>query len=102
MMTDLGMQTYFHNGKASDIISCFAAAVVQDAAKTTVAGEVAEWSNALDSKSSVRLYRTVGSNPTLSANIHIALHAIVRRLQKTVHRSFCFWRYPTVQLKVKR
>ena len=31
------------------------------------AGKVAEWSNALDSKSSVRLWRTVGSNPTLSA-----------------------------------
>jgi hypothetical protein len=34
----------------------------------TEAGKVAEWSNALDSKSSVRLWRTVGSNPTLSAN----------------------------------
>jgi hypothetical protein len=32
-----------------------------------VSGEVAEWSNALDSKSSVRFQRTVGSNPTLSA-----------------------------------
>ena len=30
-------------------------------------GEVAEWSNAPDSKSGVRFYRTVGSNPTLSA-----------------------------------
>ena len=28
---------------------------------------MAEWSNAPDSKSGVRLYRTVGSNPTLSA-----------------------------------
>ena len=35
--------------------------------RQTEAGEVAEWSNALDSKSSVRLWRTVGSNPTLSA-----------------------------------
>ena len=30
-------------------------------------GEVPEWSIGLDSKSSVRLHRTVGSNPTLSA-----------------------------------
>ena len=29
---------------------------------------MAEWSNALDSKSSVRVSRTVGSNPTLSAS----------------------------------
>ncbi len=32
------------------------------------AGEVAEWSNAPDSKSGVRSIRTVGSNPTLSAS----------------------------------
>ena len=32
-------------------------------------GEVPEWPNGLDSKSSVRLYRTVGSNPTLSASV---------------------------------
>lgn len=31
-------------------------------------GEMAEWSNAPDSKSGIRLYRIVGSNPTLSAN----------------------------------
>ena len=31
------------------------------------AGEMAEWSNAPDSKSGIRLYRIVGSNPTLSA-----------------------------------
>ena len=31
-------------------------------------GEVSEWSKELDSKSSVRFSRTVGSNPTLSAN----------------------------------
>jgi hypothetical protein len=30
-------------------------------------GEVPEWSNGPDSKSGVRLHRTVGSNPTLSA-----------------------------------
>ena len=30
-------------------------------------GKVAEWSNAPDSKSGVRVSRTVGSNPTLSA-----------------------------------
>ena len=30
---------------------------------------MAEWSNAPDSKSGVRFYRTVGSNPTLSASI---------------------------------
>ena len=30
-------------------------------------GEVAEWSNAPDSKSGLRLCRNVGSNPTLSA-----------------------------------
>ena len=35
-------------------------------------GEVAEWSNAPDSKSGVRFYRTVGSNPTLSANLRFA------------------------------
>ena len=34
---------------------------------TFTIGEVAEWSNAPDSKSGVRFYRTVGSNPTLSA-----------------------------------
>ena len=33
----------------------------------TGSGAVAEWSNAPDSKSGVRLYRTVGSNPTCSA-----------------------------------
>ncbi len=31
-------------------------------------GKVAEWSNAPDSKSGIRLHRIVGSNPTLSAN----------------------------------
>ena len=31
-------------------------------------GEVAEWSNAPDSKSGLRYCRNVGSNPTLSAN----------------------------------
>ena len=30
---------------------------------------MAEWSNAPDSKSGVRFYRTVGSNPTLSAKL---------------------------------
>ena len=30
-------------------------------------GEVAEWSNAPDSKSGLRFHRNVGSNPTLSA-----------------------------------
>lgn len=34
-----------------------------------VEGKVAERSNAPDSKSGVRLYRTVGSNPTLSARM---------------------------------
>jgi hypothetical protein len=34
---------------------------------TSIAGEVAEWSNVPDSKSGVRFPRTVGSNPTLSA-----------------------------------
>lgn len=52
------------NSIASDILSCFAALRYR---KLTEAGKVAEWSNALDSKSSVRLWRTVGSNPTLSA-----------------------------------
>ncbi|GEM_PF-120283 len=32
-------------------------------------GEVAEWSNAPDSKSGLRFYRNVGSNPTLSARL---------------------------------
>ena len=32
-------------------------------------GEVPEWSNGPDSKSGVRLHRTVGSNPTLSAKM---------------------------------
>ena len=32
-------------------------------------GEVAEWSNAPDSKSGLRFRRNVGSNPTLSANL---------------------------------
>ncbi len=31
-------------------------------------GEVAEWSNAPDSKSGLRFHRNVGSNPTLSAS----------------------------------
>ena len=31
-------------------------------------GKVPEWSNGPDSKSGVRFFRTVGSNPTLSAN----------------------------------
>ena len=34
-----------------------------------LAGEVAEWSNAPDSKSGLRFYRNVGSNPTLSAMV---------------------------------
>jgi len=29
---------------------------------------MAEWSNALDSKSSIRFYRIEGSNPSLSAS----------------------------------
>ena len=32
-------------------------------------GEVAEWSNAPDSKSGLRFRRNVGSNPTLSAKV---------------------------------
>ena len=39
-------------------------------------GEVAEWSNARDSKSRVRFQRTVGSNPTLSAIIELMHKAI--------------------------
>ena len=35
--------------------------------KVSSHGEVAEWSNAPDSKSGLRFYRNVGSNPTLSA-----------------------------------
>src|SRR3546814_6272600 len=35
---------------------------------TVVAGEVAEWSNAPDSKSGLRLRRNEGSNPSLSAS----------------------------------
>ena len=34
---------------------------------TMIFGEVAEWSNAPDSKSGLRFRRNVGSNPTLSA-----------------------------------
>jgi hypothetical protein len=37
---------------------------------------VAEWSNAPDSKSGVRFYRTVGSNPTLSAIISLSVTAL--------------------------
>src|SRR5690606_19654247 len=37
-------------------------------ADTFAGGGMAEWSKALDSKSSVRFSRTVGSNPTPSAN----------------------------------
>ena len=55
----------FRLDRESVIIPCFAAI---QGCETTENGKVAEWSNALDSKSSVRLYRTVGSNPTLSAN----------------------------------
>ena len=33
----------------------------------THVGKMAEWSNALDSKSSIRFYRIEGSNPSLSA-----------------------------------
>ena len=32
-------------------------------------GEMAEWSNAPDSKSGIRLVRIEGSNPSLSANL---------------------------------
>ena len=35
-----------------------------------VTGEVPEWSNGLDSKSSDPLVGSVGSNPTLSASYH--------------------------------
>lgn len=35
--------------------------------ESLLSGEMAEWSNAPDSKSGIRLYRIVGSNPTLSA-----------------------------------
>ena len=34
-------------------------------------GKVAEWSNAPDSKSGIRLYRIVGSNPTPSARFKV-------------------------------
>ena len=40
---------------------------------STETGEVVEWSIAPDSKSGIRLYRIVGSNPTLSANIQTHL-----------------------------
>ena len=39
----------------------------RDDAMINVRGEMPEWSNGADSKSVVRLARTVGSNPTLSA-----------------------------------
>ena len=42
-------------------------------------GEVAEWSNAPDSKSGIRLYRIEGSNPSLSAKT------------KTRASGFLFW-----------
>ena len=43
-------------------------------------GRVAEWSNAPDSKSGVRFYRTVGSNPTPSAKMIIKSTSYVRWL----------------------
>lgn len=49
----------------SVIIMCFAALQRR---KTTENGKVAEWSNALDSKSSIRFSRIEGSNPSLSAS----------------------------------
>lgn len=63
---DISFQRLFRPKKDSAILSRFAALRCR---RTTEQGKVAEWSNALDSKSSVRLYRTVGSNPTLSARI---------------------------------
>ena len=36
-----------------------------------IAGRMAEWSNAPDSKSGIRLYRIVGSNPTPSARFKV-------------------------------
>ena len=41
--------------------------MVEKFAVWIILGRVAEWSKALDSKSSVRPRRTVGSNPTSSA-----------------------------------
>ena len=56
-------------------------------------GEVAEWSNAPDSKSGLRFYRNVGSNPTLSA---IDLSYQRQRLDRSsriapLWRDFAFW-----------
>ena len=72
-----GLGSVFHVPKDSVIIACFAAPTC---CKTTRNGKVAEWSNALDSKSSVRLYRTVGSNPTLSASSTGFIKAALGRL----------------------
>ena len=45
---------------------------------------MAEWSNALDSKSSVRVSRTVGSNPTLSANMSFKIkHLALKKAPKS-------------------
>ena len=40
-----------------------------ESAPFTLTGEMAEWSNAPDSKSGIRFHRIEGSNPSLSANI---------------------------------
>src|SRR4051812_27936009 len=45
-------------------------------------GAVAEWSNAPDSKSGVRLCRTVGSNPTCSAKDVSAFTTLLRQRQR--------------------
>ncbi|HRK57793.1 MAG TPA: hypothetical protein PLQ67_09760, partial [Burkholderiaceae bacterium] len=39
----------------------------------------AEWSNAPDSKSGVRFFRTVGSNPTLSAMVFRRINQAIKK-----------------------
>ena len=66
----------------SGIISRFAAF---RRCRTTEAGKVAEWSNALDSKSSVLVSSTVSSNLTLSANDSKTYAIVKDRLVRSFH-----------------
>ena len=51
---------------------------------SNLCGEVSEWPNEPDSKSGVRLRRTVGSNPTLSAK---SFNASIRNLAVELQNS---------------
>ncbi len=67
MQPGMRFETRLSDSRLSRAQARMRAFVTADRPSGTVSGKVAEWSNAPDSKSGVRFYRTVGSNPTLSA-----------------------------------